>query len=426
MIRSLKAFFLLGIVLPAAVHVEATAEQWNRFRGPNGAGVSTATGIPVQWTEDDYNWRIKLPGVGHSSPVLWNDLLVVTCGDEETGKRIVLGIDAATGNERWRREFTSTVYRKHKLNSLASSTPAIDERAVYTCWASPEEFVVIALDHAGKQLWQMPLGPLKTGHGPGVSPIAHGDLVIVPKEHEGDSEIIALDRTTGEVRWRAPRKSKATWSTPCVRRRADGHDELIFVSWTHGITALDPATGRVNWETDVFDKGHVESTIGSPVLAGDLVLGMSGWLAVRQEVIAVQPSVVNGQTIVERAYTIDRGAPLCTTPLVVGELLFMWADDGIVTCADARSGKIHWRKRVGGTFYASPIAVDGRVYNISADGEVIVVAADAQFNLLARNSLGQPSHSTPAVAGGVMYLRTFTQLFSVGGDDVTGRRSIKR
>jgi outer membrane protein assembly factor BamB len=403
-----------ALVLAATVHVESSAEQWNRFRGPNGSGVSTATGVPVKWTEEDYNWRIKLPGVGHSSPVLWNDLLVLTCGEEETGKRNVLGIDAASGNERWRREFAATVHRKHKLNSFASSTPAIDDKAVYTCWASPEEFLVIAVDHAGKQLWRVPLGPLKTGHGHGVSPIVHDNLVIVPKEHEGDSEIVALDCATGEVRWRAPRKSKATWSTPCVRRRTDGRDELIFVSWTHGITALDPKTGGVNWETDVFDKAHVESTIGSPVLTGDLVLGLSGWLAVRQEVVAVRPSLANGQSTVERVYTIDRGAPLCTTPLVVGNLLFLWADDGIVTCADVRSGEVHWRRRVGGTFYASPIGVGGRIYNVSADGEVIVLSAEKQYELLARNPLGESSHSTPAIGGGVMYLRTFSQLVSIG------------
>lgn len=163
-----------------------------------------------------------------------------------------------------------------------------------------------------------------------------------------------------------------------------------------------------------------ESTIGSPVLAGDLVLGMSGWLAVRQEVIAVRQVLDAGRATAEHVYTIDRGAPLCTTPLVVGPLLFLWDDDGIVTCADSQTGKVHWRKRVGGNFYASPIVAGKRVYNVSADGEVIVLAADEQYALLARNPLGESSHSTPAVAGGVMYLRTFSHLYSIAAATTDG------
>lgn len=407
----------VGLAVAWLFAESAFGQEWPRFRGPNGSGVSLATTVPVRWTDEDYNWKVTLPGVGHSSPVLWGEKLFVTSGDDETGKRIVLCIDANTGRQLWSREFPSTRHGKHKLNSFASATPAVDSRHVYTCWGTPEEFVVLALDHSGREVWRADLGSFKGGHGFGVSPIVHDDLLVVPNEHEGDSSLFALDCATGKIRWQVPRESKSTWSTPCVFERPGLPPELIFVNWTYGITAIDPQSGQVNWQADVFDKGHTESSISSPIVAGDLVLGTSGWLAVRQEVIAVRPGANSQKTQAERVYCIDRGAPLCTTPLVKDDLLFLWADEGIVTCADLATGNVHWTKRIGGTFYASPICVGDNVYNISADGDVVVLAAAKEYNLVARNPLGQSSHSTPAVAHGRIYLRTFTQLFSIGGRD---------
>jgi outer membrane protein assembly factor BamB len=403
---------LSSVVLLLSLATMSPAQDWPRFRGPNGSGVSAIKTLPTEWTESDYRWQIDLPGVGHSSPVVRGNLLVATCGLEADGTRILLGIDATTGRQLWRTEFAAAKPRQHKLNSLASATPAIDDRGIYTCWATPESFRAVALDHQGREKWQVDLGAFKGGHGDGVSPIVHNELVIVPKEHQGDSEILALDRSTGRVVWRVARKSRATWATPCVFD-AHGKAELIFVNYEHGITSLDPSDGEVNWEVDVFDKGHTESTIGSPVIAGDLVLGGSGYLSVRQEVIAVRPRADDHQNV-ERVYCLDRSAPLCTTPLVVGDLLFLWADEGIVTCADAQTGEVHWRKRVGGTFYASPVAAAGHLYNISAAGSVVVLAAEKQYRLVSRIELGEGSHSTAAIANGAIYLRTCTKLFAVG------------
>jgi outer membrane protein assembly factor BamB len=397
------------------------AQEWPRFRGANGDGISRATSIPTQWTAADYKWQTALPGVGHSSPVLWGDLLVVTCGVKDDGSRLVLGLDARSGAERWRQGFRATVHRMHQLNSFASATPALDELGVYVCWGTPQAFVVAALDHAGNRKWEVDLGPFRSGHGDGVSPMVHGERVLIAKEHEGTSEIVALDRRTGAVVWRVPRRSKSTWATPCLYLLAGGGPpQLICVSYEHGISALDPETGRTVWESDVFDKRHMESTIASPVVAGDLVIGSSGWLAVRQEVIAVRPSLRSGTTSgewgpAEKVYGLDRSAPLCTTPLVYEDLLFLWADEGIVTCADVRSGEIVWRNRVNGTFYASPIGVGGNVYNVSTAGEVVVLAARRGFQVVGRVELGEPSHSTPAVAQGVMYLRTFSRVYAVSG-----------
>jgi outer membrane protein assembly factor BamB len=192
---------------------------------------------------------------------------------------------------------------------------------------------------------------------------------------------------------------------------------VIVTSYEHGITSIDPKTGHVNWEIDVFDKRHVETPIGSPIVAGDLVLGTCGWLGVRQEVVAVRPVPAGAPGKVQEVYRLTNAAPLCTTPLVKDDLLFLWGDSGIVTCADVRTGKVHWRERVAGSYYGSPVWSGGRLYGVSREGEVVVLTAAKQFALLARNPLGEGSHSTPAIAEGTMYLRTFSHLLAIGGKD---------
>jgi outer membrane protein assembly factor BamB len=393
----------------------ACGQEWTRFRGPNGSGVSRATTVPTNWTETDLNWQIKLPGRGHSSPVLWGTRLFVTSGDEGTGERIVLCVDTDDSRCLWTREFPAARHGKHDLNSFASSTPAVDQHRLYISWATPDEYIVLALDHDGHEIWRVDLGPSRVAHGFGASPIVYDDLVVVPNDQEGTSSLVALDSATGAIRWKLPRQGKSSYITPCVFRPDGGAAQLIITNWVHGITSINPKTGEKNWELDIFEKSHPESAIGSPIVAGDLVLGTCGWLGVRKEVVAIRPSSVARGKDAAEVYRIDRAAPLCTTPLVCDDLLFLWSDDGIVTCADVRSGNVHWRERVGGTFYSSPICVNNRLYGISADGDMVVLAAAKKFARLARFPLGEGSHSTPAVANGTMFIRTFSQLFSIGG-----------
>jgi outer membrane protein assembly factor BamB len=290
----------------------------------------------------------------------------------------------------------------------------VDEHHVYTCWGSPKDFLVLALDHDGKEAWRADLRPFKAGHGFGASAIVHDDLLIVPNEQDGQGALVALDRSTGKPRWKAPRRTRLGYATPCVFRPKGRPAELVLSSWEHGITGLDPKTGKPAWEMDVFSKGHVEGAIASPVVAGDLVLGTCGWLGVNFEVVAVRPYPPPREPA-RPVYRIDRGAPLVPTPLVKDDLLFLWGDHGVVTCADVRSGKRHWSERVHGEFYGSPVCAGGHLYCVSRKGEVVVIAAAREFRLVARNPLGEGSHSTPAVAGGRLYLRTFAHLICLGG-----------
>jgi outer membrane protein assembly factor BamB len=395
----------------------AAASEWARFRGPNGSGVHPTAKIPIRWTEKNYNWKVKLPGPGHSSPVVWSDRIFITCGDEKTGERTLLCFRAKDGKRLWTRSYPGERHGKHSDNSFASATPAVDERHVYVCWGSPKQFLVVALDHHGKEKWRVDLGPYSSGHGFGASPIIHRDTVVVPDDQDARGALYGLDQSNGKTRWKVPRRSKATYTTPCVYQPEGGPAELIFTNYEHGITSVNPNTGHINWAADVFHKAHVETAIGSPIIAGDLVLASCGWLGVRQEVIAVRPPVREQKAKPKTVFTIARGVPLCTTPLAADGLLFLWGDRGVITCADANTGKVYWRERVPGSFYASPVCAARRLYSISREGDVFVIAAAKQFKLLARNPVGEGSHSSPAIANGCLYLRTFRSLISIAGKD---------
>lgn len=394
---------------------ECDAQNWDRFRGPNGSGTSDASTVPTGWTESDFNWRIELPGAGHASPVAWGTRLFLVSGDEKTGTRTVSCVDSRSGKTIWTKTFEAPTHRKHKLNSFASSSPALDEQRMYLCWATPDEYVVTALNHDGDEEWQVDLGGYKAGHGFGVSPIVFEDLLIVPNDQEGRSFIVALDKHTGQRRWKVDRETQATYSTPCVYAPAGRSPELIFTNWKLGITALNPATGRTNWEISAFDLSHSETAIGSPIVSGDLVYGTCGYLGYATHTVAVRPSrSTPGKS--DEVFRVDRGAPLTTTPLVTHGLLVLWADKGIVTCVDSKTGSEQWKSRIGGTFYASPVAIGDAVYCASTNGEMIVLAASREFEELSRSPILETSHSSPAVVDGRMFIRTVSHLISIGGN----------
>ncbi len=394
-------------------------EAWSRFRGPNGSGVSRAASVPAQWKESDYNWKLELPGLGHSSPVVWGDHIFLLTADEDTGARRVLCVSASQGQTVWQREFVSAPHRKHKKNSLATSTPAVDADHIYVTWADGDRITFKALRHndptvLGQTAWEVDLGPFKGGHGFGSSPIVHADLVVLPIDQDGASSLVALDRKTGQLRWKVDRKSqRTTYSTPCVFAPPGRDPLLIFTDWNHGITAIDPKNGALVWEKSVFGES-TERAIGSPVVAGELVIGTCGFVTSTKHVVALKPGPSTNTEVAE-VYHLERGAPHIPSVLVLDDLLFLWADNGIVTCCEVATGKTLWQRRIGGTYMASPICVGGKLYNVSEDGEVLVLAAAREYEELGRVNLGDECHATPAVVNGALILRTHRHLFSIGG-----------
>jgi outer membrane protein assembly factor BamB len=409
--HSLAFLVLLSLLAPGA------AQEWTRFLGPNGSGISPAKTIPTTWTDKDFNWKLPLPGAGHSSPVLWGDKVFLTTGDDQTKQVTVFCISAASGQVLWQKSFAIAPHHKNTANSFASASPAVDQHRVYVCWSSPAHYTLMALTHDGLKVWEHDLGPFASQHGGGASPIVYQDKVVLGNEQDGESFLIAVDAATGKTRWQTPRTLKETaFSTPCVYEPKDGPPALIFNSDAHGVSAIDPDSGKVLWElADVFDK----RVVSSPVLAAGLIVGACGSGGGGNYLAAVRPGGLGKKP--ELAYTIRKSAPYVPTSVCVGERLFLWSDGGIVSCVQAASGEVKWQERVGGNYFSSPLWVDGRLFCVSTKGEAVVVEASDRFQILARNPLGEITHSTPAVAGGRMYIHTTKSLVSVGGRTVSAK-----
>lgn len=382
--------------------------EWTRFRGPNGTGVSMADTIPVKWTDKDYNWKVAIPGQGHSSPVLWGDKIFLTTSFDDGNKREVMCLSANDGKVLWTKDFPSKTHNKHKFNSFASATPCVDADHVYAVFSTPDSYTLIALDHNGKEVWQDDFGNYESQHSCGASPIVYKDLVVLANEQDGPSSLIAVDRKTGELKWRTERRvaqQGTAYSTPCVFSQ-NGNEILIFNSKAHGVSGVDPATGKTLWDAPLLDK----RSCSSPIFVGDTLFGSCGSGGGGNYIIAVKPGG-------KLAYQIKGSAemPYVCTPIANGELVFFWSDKGVLTCVDAASGQVHFQERIGGNFFSSPIRVRDKLYGISTDGECVVVEAGKEYKELARIDLGEACHATPAVAGGKMYIRTFGHLMSLGG-----------
>jgi len=403
-------FCLFGCVV-ASVGVAGEFAGWTRFRGPNGAGQADSPNIPIRWTAADYRWRVALPGIGYSSPVVGADRLFVTSADPQTAGQTLWCLRIADGSIAWQHEVDSKPHPKHRFNCYASSTPALDDSQVYFCAWTAEGIRLLALRQSdGQPVWQRSLGPFVGEHGFGTSPMVFRDLVIVSNDQDGPSFVVALDRADGTIRWRAERRSeKAGYATPCLWQPPSGRPQLILSSWAHGVTGLDAQTGRLLWELPVFQN----RVVASPFVAGDLVFASAGVGGVGREMYAIRPGQPDQGVEARVAYALDGPLPYVPMPVAKGNLLFLWQDRGVVSCLDAPSGKVLWRQRVGGEFFSSPIRVGDRLYNISRDGQMVVLAAAEKYELLARFPLGEPTHSTPAVAGDCLYLRTVSHVMAL-------------
>ena len=405
---------LLAAALALSLHPQhAGAQEWTRFRGPNGSGIANAPKFPAQFSEADFNWKIELPGSGHSSPVIWGERVFVTATPAGTAKRTILCIDAKSGRTLWTREYETAAFRAHADNSYTSMSPAVDAERVYVWWGSPEGSAIVALDQKdGKEVWKRDLGPFVSQHGPGASPIVVGDAVLLNFDQDQPASfLIALDAKSGKERWKHEHPgTSSSASTPCIFKNPDGKSEAILISRTVGMTGVDVATGKVTWEMPGLLP---KRCIASPVVTdGGLVIGQCGEGQAESFVYAVKPG--SGEKPAAKIYEVVRTGGYVPCPLAVGDRLFLWKENGLVTCLRAATNEQVWSERVEGPFYGSPIALNGRLYNITRRGDLVVIGAGDRFETIARIPLGEGSFATPAVSGGRMYLRTFTHLISVG------------
>lgn len=411
--RGLMTFLLvLGLT-----GLAARAGDWPRFRGPNGSGVDLAANTPAKFTEKDFNWKIPLPGVGHSSPVVIGNKIFVTCGEPDTAKRRLVCVDLDSGKTLWQRDYASKAMKQNGFNSYASASPVADAEHVYFTFIGGDVYRVYCLDHAGKDVWTYDVGPWVSQHGCGVSPVLVDDLLIVPNDQDGPTaSIVALDKKTGSERWHVPRKTgknAAAASTPCVfQPKGGGAPQLILTSRADGMSGLDPKTGKTMWcLPDVISFRPV----GSPVATDTLVIGTSGeGGANRSGAIVEPPAAAGGEAKVLFKTPTGKDYPYVPSPVVKGDLLFTWSDIGGVTCTRISEGKPVWQKLIGQEYFSSPVIAGDKLYNVTKKGEVVCLAAGDTFQLLGKSELGDTCYATPAIVGNRLIIRTASGMVSVG------------
>ena len=398
---------------PAADAADAAADQWPRFRGPDGAGAAAGGRFPATFTPADFAWSTPLKGTGVSSPAVWGDRVFVTAADGP--RRLLYRIDAASGAVVWEKDVKLNPDGPpaepglHAKNDPASATPTADATRVFTTFSDGQRVAVQAFDQDGKELWRTDLGGFVGQHGHGASPVrvdvppadlpgpdAVRELVVLTNDQDGSGGVVALDAATGETVWSSPRDSReVAYSTPIVLRRPGKPLALLTASGAAGIVALDAASGAELWRTGEFPS----RVVASPALAGGLAWAQCGSGGAGKLLIGVD--VESGEVKHERT----RSLPYVPTPVAANGLLFLWGDRGVVTALDPADGEALWAERVGGNYSGSPVAIGDTVLCVAEDGTVAAVAASEEFELRGRSPLGGPSAATPAVAGGRVFFR---------------------
>jgi outer membrane protein assembly factor BamB len=394
----------------------ASAQEWTRFRGPNGTGITAAKGIPVTWTEQDFRWRIPIAGESHSQPVIWGDKLFLTTATDAGKQRVLLCLNKNDGKELWSKKYELPTHRPQNRNaSYANGSPVVDAERVVASFVSADHFWVRCFDHGGKELWSHDLGTFTSQHGHGASPMFYENTVIVTNDQDGESFVVAFDVKTGNLVWTTPRrgvKGGTAYATPCIHPRPGESPELLLASQGHGISGLDPKTGKILWEAPVYDK----RMIASPVVAGDLVIGSCGQGGGQGNYLsAVKLGGKGDVSATNVAYTLKRATNYVPTPLFLDGILYIFSDNGIASALEPATGKTIWAERMNCEFFGSPVIIDGKIYAPTVAGEMVVLATGNTFKLLGRNPLGEGTRSTPCVDGGRLYMKTYSHLVCIGG-----------
>jgi outer membrane protein assembly factor BamB len=422
--------------------------HWPSFRGHEASGIAELQKLPDRWnpaTGENVVWRTPIPGLAHSSPIVWGDVIFVTtavssrkdatfkpglygdgdASDDRSEHRWMLyAIDKRTGKVRWERTAAQGPPRnkRHIKSTYASSSPATDGRIVVTWFGSQG---IHAYDMNGGLRWSVDLGRVNMGAydlpsyewGPASSPIIWNGLVIVQCDTQADSFLLALDAQSGETVWKTDRHELPSWGTPTIVSTPAGPE--LVTNAPNFVRAYDPMTGRQLWQLG----GSSKITAPTPIFAGGLHIIASG-RAPERPIFAVKPGARGDLTLSKDAASsahvawskTGRGSYM-PTPLAYRGLLYVLANNGVFDAYDIASGREIYRQRlplVGSGFSASPIAADGKIYLSNEDGEMLVVEAGETFKLLGTNSMGETLMATPAISQGVIYVRGASTLFAIG------------
>ncbi|MDX2041428.1 MAG: PQQ-binding-like beta-propeller repeat protein [Acidobacteriota bacterium] len=446
--KKLLTLFLLFLVISANAQKQSTKDNWPSFRGQHAAGVADGQNLPDAWDGEKgtaIKWKVRIPGLAHSSPVVWEDKLFVTsaisskdkatfkpglygAGDASDDKSVhqwkVFCLDKKSGKILWDKVAYEGVplEKRHVKSTYASSSPTTDGRYVVAFFGSQGLY---AFDMKGKLIWKKDLGRLDVGAydlpeyewGTASSPIIYKDLVIVQCDTSKEDFLMGINIKTGETVWKTERTEMPSWATPTVyagKSRAE-----IITNAPNFIRGNDPETGKELWK--LGDSSNI--TTPTPIFSGELIVVASGRRP-NAPIFVIRPgasgdiTLPKGQTTSQHvAWTRQKVGSYMPTPLIYQGLLYVLKNEGIFSCFDLATGEEKYQSRIphqGSGFSGSPVASDGKIYLPSEDGDIFVVKAGAQFELLGKNSIGQLLMATPAISGKMMFVRGERDLFAIG------------
>jgi len=384
------------------------AENWPCWRGPRGDGSSLETSVPVRWSDtDNVLWKTAISGKGHSSPIVWGDRIFLTTAIKETGRRLLLCLDTKTGRILWQQEvLVAPPERIHRFNSYASSTPATDGKAVYVSFLDVDKMFVAAYDFQGRRLWQARPGVFASVHGYCSSPVLWKNSIIVNGDHDGPAYIAALDRDNGKTIWKIPRPNRTRSYCAPIIRTIDGRNQLIL-SGSKCVASYDPDTGDQHWIID----GPTEQFVASLVYNGELLFMTAGFPDLYMQ--AIRP---NGRGNVTKTHVVWQKDTYCSyvpSPIAIEPFFIVVDDKGTLSCFEAKSGDQKWRQRLGGRHSASLVSANGLVYVLSDKGKMTVIRPGAEYEMVARNEIGEDTNASPAISNGRIYLRGDKHLFCI-------------
>jgi len=442
------------IVLTSAGSVESLPEPapadgaWPSFRGADASGVADGMNLPDSWdveTGENILWQARIPGLAHSSPIVWGDTIFLTTAvsgeesasfkpglygdgaaseDRSTHRFELMALDKRTGEVRWTRlaDEAPPIDKRHIKATYANPSPVTDGRIVVAAFGSQG---VYAYDVEGNKLWEVDLGHLNLGAydvpsyewGPASSPILWEGVVFLQCDTQTDSFLVALDARTGETLWKSDRDELPTWGTPTVVPAESGPE--LVTNGANFIRGYDPKTGEELWRLGRSSQ----ITAPTPIYSDGLIVVASG-RGPERPIFVIRTgargdlTLPQGETTSDAiAWSIERRGPYMPTPLIYKGRLYVINNNGAFAGYELASGKELFRERTdhgGSGFSGSPVAADGRIYLPGEDGDIFVLSAGDEFEHLATFAMGDPIMATPALSEGVMYVRSQSSLFAIG------------
>ena len=404
--RSLVNVFgmFLFVVMISSIQAET---NWPRWRGPMENGHSQDSNVPVKWTKDQLAWKVDLPGIGQSSPIVWGDQIFLTSALDKGKNRIVFCLSRKTGELVWQHTaWTGEPEPSHVMNGWASATCTTDGNVLIAFFGRGG---IHAYSLDGKPLWSKNLGTFESPWGVAACPVLIDDMVVQNCDSDVDAYITALDKKTGEEIWRTKRSDNRGWSTPILVDT--GTRRELVINGHEGVRAYDPATGKELWFCKGFN-GRGEPTV-TP--AGKLLCVVNGLAG---DFYSVRPGGDGDVTATHMAWhTPRKGGRDCPSPIVVGKFIIVCDMKGIATCYDVDDGTILWKDRLPGNFSASPIAANGYVYFINEAGKTLVIKPGPALNIVADNDLPADSkeifRASITPSDGQLFIRSTSVLYCV-------------